>query len=271
MRKFSVISIHGTPRSGTSWLGKIFDSHPAVAYRYQPLFSYRFRDAITARSSTDEIEDFLHQLYEVDGDEFILQMPQSRRGAHPFALIKSASPAYLVMKEVRYHYVMQLLLKEVAGLKMIGIVRHPCGVINSWFKTPREYSPDWDKMEEWREAPSKNEGRMEEYYGFSRWKELAYQFMQMERNYPHSFYLLKYEDLVANPIRETSKLFTFCNLDMNEQVHEFLRASHAAEINDPDTVYRTPDVADRWKIELDINIQNTIINEVSGTQLERFL
>jgi hypothetical protein len=271
MPEFNVISIHGTPRSGTSWLGKIFDSHPAVAYRYQPLFSYRFKDAITPKSSTGEIEDFLNRLYEVDDDEFILQTRQSKRGAHPFALTKSESPAYLVMKEVRYHYLMQLLLEEVTGIKLIGIVRHPCGVINSWFKTSREYNPQWNKMEEWREAPSKNGGRMEEYYGFSKWKELACQFMHLERSYPQSFYLLKYEDLVSNPIMEISKLFSFCNLDLNEQVHEFLRASQATEVNDPDTVYRTADVVDRWKVELDINIQNTIITEVSGTPLARFL
>jgi Sulfotransferase family len=30
------ILILGAPRSGTSWLGKIFDSHPAVIYRHEP-------------------------------------------------------------------------------------------------------------------------------------------------------------------------------------------------------------------------------------------
>src|SRR4051812_19968507 len=28
--------ILGAPRSGTSWLGKIFDSHPDVVYRHEP-------------------------------------------------------------------------------------------------------------------------------------------------------------------------------------------------------------------------------------------
>src|SRR5436853_4693221 len=30
------ILILGAPRSGTSWLGKIFDSHPSVIYRHEP-------------------------------------------------------------------------------------------------------------------------------------------------------------------------------------------------------------------------------------------
>src|SRR5690349_19178518 len=28
--------ILGAPRSGTTWLGKIFDSHPSVLYRHEP-------------------------------------------------------------------------------------------------------------------------------------------------------------------------------------------------------------------------------------------
>ena len=36
----------GVPRSGTSWFGELFNSSPRVAYRFQPLFSYAFKDAI---------------------------------------------------------------------------------------------------------------------------------------------------------------------------------------------------------------------------------
>ena len=31
-----MILIQGRPRSGTTWLGKIFDSHPNVVYRHEP-------------------------------------------------------------------------------------------------------------------------------------------------------------------------------------------------------------------------------------------
>jgi hypothetical protein len=33
--------ILGAPRSGTTWLGKIFDSHPRVLYRHEPDSVYR--------------------------------------------------------------------------------------------------------------------------------------------------------------------------------------------------------------------------------------
>lgn len=271
MAVFRFVSLHGVPRSGTSWLGKIFDSHPDVAYRYQPLFSYRFKGAIDADSPPDVVWQFLQQLYDVNNDPFILQQHQAARGAHPSAFRKASIPSVLVMKEVRYHYVIPALMRAVPDAKIVGIVRHPCAVINSWLKTPREFKPEWDVMAEWREAPSKNQGLHEEYYGFARWKELAHKFLALERNHPNAFYLVRYEALVTNPESEIGKLFAFCGLDMHPQVLEFLRASQQREVDDPDSVFRTADVMERWKTELAVPIRESILAELQATDLEVFL
>lgn len=271
MRNFSVISIHGAPRSGTSWLGKIFDSHPAVAYRFQPLFSYRFKNAISETSSSQEVENFLNDLYAETADEFILQLKQKSSGVHPNNLIKNTHASALVMKEVRYHYVIRALLKSVSGIKIIGIVRHPCGVINSWLKTPREFNHQWAPLDEWRLAPSKNQYRNEEYYGFEKWRELAAMFLELSSEYPDSFKLVRYEDLVREPMQTISELFVFCGLQMHIQTQEFLLASQTTEIDDPDTVFRKSDVAHRWKSELVYEIREAILNEIADTDLQIFL
>lgn len=271
MPPFRVISVHGVPRSGTSWLGQIFNSHPDVAYRFQPFFSYRFKDVVKPESSRAEIERFLQELYAVEDDEFILQIKQRDRGAHPDRFTKSPGASILVMKEVRYHYLIKTLLRQVEGMKVIGIVRHPCGVINSWLKTPREFKPEWDINVEWRDASSKNQRRREEYYGFNKWKELASLFLDLERNYPQAFYLVRYEALVANPENEVLKLFAFCGLEMCTQVQDFLRDSHQREVEDPDSVFRTADVAERWKQELPAVIRDNIHAELQGSDLEVFL
>ena len=36
MNKFPLILLFGMPRSGTTWIGKIFDSHPDTLYRHEP-------------------------------------------------------------------------------------------------------------------------------------------------------------------------------------------------------------------------------------------
>lgn len=266
-----LISLHGAPRSGTSWLGKVFDSHPDVAYRFQPLFSYRFKGAIDVDTKPQEVQSFLQRLYEVADDEFILQRPQLARGAHPVGFEKRYPSSVMVMKEVRYHYIIPALLRSVPGVKVVGIVRHPCGVINSWLKTPREFKPGWDPESEWREAPSKNQGRREEYYGFSKWKELTRWFLELERLHPDAFLLMRYESLVTHPQEQVRKLFAFCNLDMPIQVIEFLQHSQETEVEDPDTVFRLPEVADRWKRELPANIRDAIFSELRGSDLETFL
>lgn len=271
MSAFRLISLHGAPRSGTSWLGKIFDSHPDVAYRFQPLFSYRFKGAIDSDSPPDAVRQFLQQLYGVIDDSFILQLPQAARGAHPQAFKKASIPDVLVMKEVRYHYVIPALMRAVPDAKFVGIVRHPCAVINSWLKTPREFRPEWDAMAEWRNAPSKNQGLREEYYGFTKWKELAHQFLTIACNRPNDFLLVRYEALVTNPESEIEKLFAFCGLEVHSQVRDFLRASQEHEVDDPDSVFRTADVMERWRTELAAPIREAILAELKSTELEVFL
>jgi len=271
MLPFRFISIHGSPRSGTSWLGQIFNSHPEVAYRYQPLFSYRFKGAIKQESSQEEIERFLHELYTVDSDEFILQTRQMDRGVHPVDLAKLPRATFLVMKEVRYHYVIETLLRQLPGMKVVGIVRHPCGVINSWLKTPREFKLEWDMLTEWRQAPSKNQGRPEEFYGFEKWRELATLFLDLSRRYPESFHLVRYEDLVHSPLETTKRMFAFCGMELPPQTTAFLVTSQAREVEDPDTVFRSPDVSERWETQLCSEIREAILREVEGTELKVFL
>ena len=78
-----VVALYGVPRSGTSWLGQILDSCPDAVYRYQPLFSYRFKNRITTESSTDEIEQFFQELYCADEDDFLNQKEKRISGIYP--------------------------------------------------------------------------------------------------------------------------------------------------------------------------------------------
>ena len=47
------------PRSGTSWLSQIFDSHPDTKFKLSPLFSYAFKNAVNIESSKKEWLKFL--------------------------------------------------------------------------------------------------------------------------------------------------------------------------------------------------------------------
>lgn len=265
-----IVSIHGVPRSGTSWLGQIFNSHPDVAYRHQPLFAYRFKDRLHPGSSKCDIYRFLKELYDTTEDDFILD----KREAYKSILLplqKNRNPNFLVMKMVRYHHLIEKFIKEIDGVKIIGIVRNPCAVINSWLQAPKEFRDGWDPIEEWRYAPRKNLGRIEEYNGFEKWKEVAWMFLKLEEKYRQEFCLVKYDDLVENPVSETASLFNFVGLEMHAQVSNFINISRKKHSEDPYSVFKNPRVKERWRSELDPLIVNQIMIDVENTELERFL
>jgi len=268
-----VISIHGVPRSGTSWLGQIVNKHSDVVYKFQPLFAYRFKGRITLDSSPDEIKAFLDELYQVNDDDFISgKWPKPTEDALPgINFYKKDSPQVMVMKEVRYHHLIEMFINSMPNMKIIGIVRNPCAVINSWLRNPKEFKKEWDVMAEWRYAPEKNQGRIEEYNGYEKWKELTLAFLNFEQKYPEQFFLVQYEKLVLKPAEIMEQVFSFSGLSMEAQIVNFIKASQSRHVEDAYAVYKSPSVKDRWRQEFDPRISDAIITDLQGTLLERFL
>ncbi|MEO7841485.1 MAG: sulfotransferase domain-containing protein [Anaerolineales bacterium] len=270
-RYHHIVSIHGVPRSGTSWLGKIFSSHSNVAYRFQPLFSYRFKNRISLDSNEHDVQTFLHELYDVKDDDFILGNWLKVEEPDMPVLQKEDFPSVMVMKEVRYHHLIEKLLNSEHELQVIGIVRNPCAVISSWFQAPREFKKEWDPLNEWRFAQSKNQGSIEEFYGFEKWKEVASLFLDLQVRYPERFLLIQYEHLVEDPVNIISNVFSFVELKMEKQVTAFIKASQSVHVDDAYAVHKDPSVKSRWQLQLDPRIAREIIEELRGTNLERFL
>ena len=258
------VMINGAPRSGTSWLGQIFNSSPVTSYRFQPLFSYAFKDHLTLNSTKSEITKFFNEVSVTD-DDFILQTDQLRRKIH--SEFQKDVPTHTVMKHVRYHYLLKHILEISDDIKVIGIIRHPCGVINSWLKTPREFNPEWD-ISEWKHGSMKNKNQPGEYYGFEKWKETNSLFLKLHNQYPERFKIIQYDDLVKDRITTTQTIFDFVDLEMTNQTFDFLTKSQEKEIDDPDTAFRLSDVSERWKYELDTYIVNEIHNDLIGSELE---
>ena len=88
------VAIFGCPRSGTSWLGQLFNAHETVLYRYQPLFAYEFKDWFGRRGLTERtLGDFHSALIDARSDFVLTDLRPPKKG-----------PAtHLVWKEVRFH------------------------------------------------------------------------------------------------------------------------------------------------------------------------
>ena len=62
------IAIHSVPRSGSSWVGQIFNSSQDVNFRFQPLFSYTFKDYLNQKSSLNDVNTFFDLINKSDDD-----------------------------------------------------------------------------------------------------------------------------------------------------------------------------------------------------------
>lgn len=221
------VAIFGSPRSGTTWLGQLFNSSPNCLYRYQPLFSYEFKNCITTNSTPSDIECFYKKLKNAKSD-FVLT-------DHSF---KKTDITHLVWKEVRYHHITDNLLKH-SNLKIIYIERDALSVINSWYNAPKEFNQkEWNIFDEWRDAPSKNQNRPEEFNGYNKWLEVGEIHRRNKKKYAGRVKIIDYNALRNNTVKIMKDVFSFCDINWNDQVNEFINLTKTRHDNDKYSVFK---------------------------------
>lgn len=261
------IAIHGVPRSGTSWLGEIFNSSPSTVYKYQPLFSYAFKHFLTPSSGTNTIEEFF-DLLETSNDDFLDQTEARRRGVLP--KFDKTVATHVVYKEVRYHHILPNLARKAGDdAKIILLARNPFSVIHSWLNAPREFRSDlgWTVEEEWRYALKKNLNRPEEFNGYEKWKEATSVFLSLQSQMPGKVRVVKYSDLVTDPLGTVKGLFAFVDLSVTQSTENFLDRSTRCENSDAYSVFRHAPADDLWKAGLPDFVVQEIKEELVGTSL----
>jgi hypothetical protein len=264
----NIIAIVGLPRSGTSWLGQILDSSPNVAYRFEPIFSYAFKNAVDENSSREDYIRFFEGIYQSQ-DDFLLQKDKRAAGTYP-TFSKRSEAEFLVFKTTRFHHLLEDMLRYFDNLKIISIVRHPCGAINSWINAPREFPATADPMKEWKSGNCRKTAT-EEFWGFNDWKKVTLMHMKLEEKYLQQFKIIKYEELVKYTMMKSEELFSFVGLDLEDQTRKFIEECHSKHDQDNYSVFKRKNVADEWKKSLPEEIRERIIVEISGTPLDKFL
>lgn len=264
------IAIHSVPRSGSTWLGELFNSNPEVIYKYQPLFSYAFKNRISPISSQKEIIEFFQEIAS-SNDDFINQTEARKNGKMP-NFIKSSKTSTVVYKEVRYHNVLENLIKQDKEIKVIGLVRNPFAVSHSWLNAPKEFRKDlgWIELDEWQFAPKKNRNLQEEFNGFEKWKEVTLLFLRLVKEYPEQFKIVYYNDLINKTENTIKELFKFCNLSFTESTMNFITESQVKENKDAYSVYKTKLNDDDWKLNLNPIIIQQIEKEIINTEFFKY-
>lgn len=264
----TITGIHGVPRSGTSWLAQIFNASPDVRLKFQPLFSYAFKNALNENSSQDEVLNFFENIY-ISNDDFINMRDTKLLKDYPVFEKKRTQP-HLVFKHVRYHYVLPNMMKKNKNLKLVLVIRNPLAVISSWKNAPREFNEEWDINEEWQFARKKNLDKAD-YFGYEKWKETSLLFLKLKDEYSDRVSIVNYKYLLENTLEEVEQLFRFTGIEMNEQVLKFVFNSKTKEIDDPNSVFKIKKNDDAYKKNVPLKIQDQIINDLKGTKLAIFL
>lgn len=264
------VAIHGVPRSGTSWLGELFNSSPHTIYRFQPLFSYALKGFVKEDSSSQHIDCYFENLVKIR-DDFIEQSDARNTGLLP--TFEKSDLTHIVYKEVRYHNVLFNLMQNTKNVKLIVLIRDPIAVLDSWIRAPREFRTDlgWEVEEEWRAAPKKNQGRSEEFFGFDGWKRAVAIFLQLRETFPVRVRLLSYKDLLSSTESEVAKLFEFCALEMTEQTTNFIKISRTRFVDNPYSVYRGSEAKRLLSSSLSDEIIEEIYKELEGYEFGCYL
>lgn len=244
------VVIHSVPRSGSTWLGEIINSSEHVKYCFQPLFSYAYKDFLSPSSSKQEVNDFFSEL-STTNDDFICQKVQRLSGALP-SPAKNKNPSHVVYKEVRYHHILNNLMMNDQSLKSIFLIRDPVSTLTSWINAPKEFNANWNIAQEILSGAKKNEGRVENFYGYNAWERCALLFKSLAKQWPDRVRVVKYSQLVSFPYEVTEGLFDFCGLNYAASTREFIRESRTMQVSDEYSVFRGVRAEKAIKIPSDI-------------------
>jgi hypothetical protein len=166
------ILLFGLPRSGTTWVGKVFDSHPNTLYRHEP-DSWGRLNAIPLLADRNKAHH-----YETELSRFVELLPFMREtkvtASLPVFAKNYYSPARFLMRRVvvagsklaakvlgevpvpacvdfKHHSSLILVWKSIESVGRLGLVatlypnskalllmRHPCGLIASILRGERQ-------------------------------------------------------------------------------------------------------------------------------------
>lgn len=258
----TVISLHSAPRSGSTWLQMLFECHPNVLTKYQPLFSHEFKDKISTHTTPQEFQDFINDVANSDNEFLNMKGNYHQDQNNTFPSVQKNNPSTLLIKNTHSHHLTETFIKLHPSIKIVYLIRHPCGVISSFLNNPRECRPEWKETDEWLTGRRKNNGSDHNYFGYNKWREITEMFYKLRTQYPRNIYIVVYEKLIDNHLFELNELFTWCGLDLHPNVITFFDESHTTTNESDTSVYKNKEVKDRWRTQLNTGIKNYIQSDI---------
>ncbi|HEX5352520.1 MAG TPA: sulfotransferase [Rhodanobacteraceae bacterium] len=158
------ILVFGMPRSGTTWIGKLFDSHPDTLYRHEPDSVMRlslplYPEVEDAPRHREELEQFVASMPRLRSPEVVGKQPlfpKSYQSAAGLAVYRASVVAAKAASRIRRHFPclyrpaamtgdrarlvwksiespgrLGVCIKALPSARAIHLMRHPCGYVAS--------------------------------------------------------------------------------------------------------------------------------------------
>lgn len=315
------ILVFGMPRSGTTWIGKLFDSHPDTLYRHEP-------DSVQCLTVPLYPETENAALYREELQRFVKSMPQMRSpkvvGKQPLfrksylseasfdvyrvsvAIAKAASRIQrnvpclyrptagafergrLVWKSIESPGRLGVCIEALPDVRAVHVMRHPCGYVASLLRgeaggrMPSSAADRWHFKLLLSTATGKKKGlRLDDAMHLTREERLAWRWVLTHEKILADIsrcdrvLTVRYEDVCADPLAMTQRMFEFTGLDWQSQTEGFVRASTQTTRRATDTdyysVFKPPQAsAGRWRTELAPEVIERVMGVVRSSPLHRF-
>jgi hypothetical protein len=304
----SAILIVGAPRSGTSWLGKIFDSHPDVLYRFEP--DWFDPDEVVADCGRVRANmarwignrdpraagkrPFFAKSWQTGPARWLracviyAETAASRAGlpVWPAPDLGSVTRARAVVKSIRLRDGLGAFAAACPKARALLIVRHPCGQVSSLIRGTR--GGRFDLAEPGTDMPF-DEARTLAFAARHEVDDATFQRLPDAAKYAWSWRefcetafasiagrsnarVVVYEDLCAHPMEEARAILEFSNLNWNPRTKTFLTRStqHDGRAGYYAVVQNSVAAAQRWRSEMAPEDQEAVRSVVRDSPLARY-
>ena len=266
----NLVSLHSAPRSGSTWVQNIFESHPCIITKFQPLFCYEFKNIIHKNSTKNDFNNFIYNIYHSENDFLNMTSDFHKECKAKIPKFSKQTINTMLMKNVHHNHLIKTFIKLCPNIKIIGLVRNPCAVINSFIENKREYKKEWIGTNEWLTGHQKNIGE-EHFFGYNKWKEVIDIFESIKQSCPNNIIIVRFEDILDDPQKEITKLTSFIGICAHENMFNFIEKSHTGTGQTSNySVIKNKSVKDKWKKTLNPHIIDYIKKDIKNTKYEKY-
>ncbi|MFC5582154.1 sulfotransferase family protein [Rhodanobacter terrae] len=314
------ILVFGMPRSGTTWIGKLFDSHPDTLYRHEPdsvrpLSLPLYPETRVAPQYREELEQFVASLPGLRSSKVVGKRPLFRKSyqsnvalcayrlsvtvAKATSRVRSDFPclyrptavgserARLVWKSIESPGRLGVCVEALPHARAIHLMRHPCGYVASVLRGEASkrfdgLKPSADDLWLLKMLLATSVGRtkrlsLEDVERLTPEERLTWRWVLTQEKILadtarcERVLTLRYEDVCAEPLAMTRRMFEFTGIDWQSQTERFIGASTQAANTDYYSVFKNSKAsADRWSSELAPPVIDRILRILHDNPVGRF-